>query len=69
MGCENEMAHGGTEGRFQFITVNFDKKSIKKLASFMKCHYLLQLNRLNYRRYNNDVRYECTKNGSCSFLE
>jgi hypothetical protein len=34
------VAHGGTEGRFQFITVNFDKKSIKKLASFMKCHYL-----------------------------
>lgn len=29
------MAHGGTEGRFQFITVNFDKKSIKKLASLI----------------------------------
>lgn len=34
------MADGGTEGQFQFITVNFDKKSIKKLASFMKSSYL-----------------------------
>lgn len=29
------MAYGGTEGRFQFITVNFDKKSIKKLAGLV----------------------------------
>lgn len=29
------MAHGETDGRFQFITVDFDKKSIKKLASLI----------------------------------
>ena len=44
---------------------NFLPKSLEVSRIFRS----FAVDKLNYRRYNNDVRYECTQSGSCSFLE